>query len=148
MGNMHSRKNQNQELIKLPQDWLTNLGELLNSTYKDQCDKKNKSFLVLGHTFPNEFVLIVSFLDEKSLGSIPITLILSADLDEKNKSEELLEVLVEFIGMVFDQVFSQDEWDEYNALWELEEVKEFKIHYIISRENILLTLKAEELLRE
>lgn len=145
---MHARKNQNQELIKLPHDWLADLGELLNSTYKEQCDKRNKSFLVLGHTFPNEVVLIVSFLDEKSLGAIPITLILSADLDEKNKPEELLEVLVEFIGIFFDQVFSQDEWDEYSTVWEMEEVKGNKIHYIISRENILLTLKADEFLKE
>lgn len=148
MENMHSRKDQNQELIKLPQDWLSDLTEILNSTYKDQCDKYKKSFLVLGHTFPDEVVLIISFLDEKSLGSIPITLILSADLDKENKSEELLEVLVEFIGIFFDQIFSQDEWDEYSSIWEMEEIKEFKIHYIISRENILLTLKAEELLKE
>lgn len=145
---MHSRKDQNQELIKLPHDWLADLGELLNATYKEHCNKKNKSFLVLGHTFPDEVVLIVSFLDEKTLGSIPITLILSADLDEKNKSEELLEVLVEFIGIFFDQVFSQDEWDDYNPIWEMEEIKGCKIHYMISRENILLSLKAEEFLKD
>ncbi len=143
---MHSRKDQNEDLIKLPNDWLRDLGELLNSTYKDQCDQKNKSFLVLGHTFPNEVVLIISFLDEKSLGTIPITLILSADLDEKNKSEKLLEVLVEFIGIFFDQVFSSDEWDDYNPNWEMEEIKDFKIYFTVSRENILLTIKANEIL--
>lgn len=143
---MHSRKDQNQDLIKLPNDWLRDLGDLLNSTYKDQCDKKNKSFLVLGHTFPNEVVLIISFLDEKSLGSIPITLILSADLDEKNNSEKLLAVLVEFIGIFFDQVFSSDEWDDYNPNWEMEEIKDLKIYFTVSRENILLTVKANEIL--
>lgn len=145
---MHSRKDQNQDLIKLPNDWLRNLGELLNSTYKDQCDKKNKSFLVLGHTFPNEVVLITSFLDEKSLGSIPITLALSADLDEKNNSEKLLEVLVEFIGIFFDQVFSSEEWDDYNPNWEMEEIKDLKIYFTVSRENILLTIKANEILED
>lgn len=143
---MHSRKDQNQDLTKLPNNWLRDLGELLNSTYKDQCDKKNKSFLVLGHTYPDEVVLIVSFLDEKSLGSIPVTLILSADLDEKNKSDELLEVLVEFIGIFFDQVFSSEEWDDYNPNWEMEEIKDLKIYFTVSRENILLTIKANGIL--
>ena len=145
---MHSRKDQNQELIKLPNEWVTELGELLNSTYKDFCDKKNKSFLVLGHTYPDEIVLIISFLDEKSLGSIPITLILSADLDEKNKAENLLEVLVEFIGIFFDQVFSSEEWEDYNPNWEMEEIKDFKIYFTVSRENILLTIKANQILKD
>jgi hypothetical protein len=143
---MHSRKDQDKPLIKLPNDWLTELGELLNTTYKDFCDKKNKSFLVLGHTYPDEVVLIVSFLDEKSLGSIPITLILSADLNGKNKSDELLEVLVEFIGIFFDQAFSVEEWDDYNSNWEMDEIKGIKFYFTVSRENILLTIKANEIL--
>jgi hypothetical protein len=143
---MHSRKDQDKPLIKLPNDWLTELGELLNTTYKDFCDKKKKSFLVLGHTYPDEVVLIVSFLDEKSLGSIPITLILSADLNGKNKSNELLEVLVEFIGIFFDQAFSVEEWDDYNSNWEMDEIKGIKFYFTVSRENILLTIKANEIL--
>jgi hypothetical protein len=143
---MHSRKDQDKPLIKLPNDWLTELGELLNTTYKDFCDKKKKSFLVLGHTYPDEVVLIVSFLDEKSLGSIPITLILSADLNGKNKSDELLEVLVEFIGIFFDQAFSVEEWDDYNSNWEMDEIKGIKFYFTVSRENILLTIKANEIL--
>jgi len=145
---MHSRKIQGQEHNKLPLDWLNELSELLNTTYREQCDKKNKSFLVLGHTFPNEVVLIVSFLDEGSLSSIPITLVLSADVDEKTKSDKLLEVLVEFVGIFFDQVFSIEDWDDYNSNWEMEIVKKYEIHYLISRENILLTMKADEILKE
>ncbi len=145
---MHSRKLQDQEYNKLPSDWLSDLRELLNTTYREQCEKENKSFLVLGHTFPNEVVLVVSFLDERSLTSIPITLVLSADVDEKTKSDKLLEVLVEFVGIFFDQVFSNEDWNEYNSNWETEIVKKYEIHYLISRENILLTMKADEILKE
>jgi hypothetical protein len=145
---MHSRKIQDQEFNKLPSNWLNDLTELLNTTYREQCEKKNKSFLVLGHTFPNEVVLVISFLDERSLSSIPITLVLSADVDDKTKSDNLLEVLVEFVGIFFDQVFSKEDWDEYNSNWEMEIVKKYEIHYLISRENILLSMKADEILKE
>ncbi len=145
---MYSRKQQDQELINLPSEWLSDLTDLLNTTYRDQCNKGDKTFLALGHTFPNEVILIISFLDERNLSSVPITVLLSVDLDKKSDSKKILENLVEFVGIVFDEIFSQEDWNDYNSIWEKESLGECEIYYMISRENVILSMKADELLKK
>lgn len=142
---MLSRKQQDVEGLSLPEEWTKEFTELLNSIYKDECNRQGKSFYVLGFTYPDEVVLGISFMDDKDMIAIPVTLVLSADLEEGQKPKKLLDTLIDSVGVFFDHHF-QNEAD-YNTKWTSETFKNVEIHYQVSRENILLTIKANELLK-
>jgi len=144
---MQSRKHQDLDGIILPEEWSKEFTGLLNSIYKDECNRQNKSFFVLGYTYPDEVVMAISFMDDADLAAIPVTLVVSADLKEGQKAKKLLDTLIDSVGVFFDHYFHNAEESEYNTNWTSETFKNVEIFYQVSRENILLTLKANELLK-
>lgn len=143
---MLSRKEHDVEGITLPDEWTKEFTDLLNSTYKDEISKQGKSFFVLGFTYPDEVVMAISFMDERDMNALPVTLVVSADLKEGQKAKELLNTLIDSVGVFFDSHFS-GEGSDYNTNWSNETFKNIEIFYQVSRENILLTLKANQLLK-
>lgn len=134
--------------IELPEKWRQELKQSLLNVYGDQCLKDDKTFDVYGFTYPNELLIIVSFVGmDPSI--IPITLFLSADLNQKTDPKKLFGSLLDNIAIFFDQYFqnaSNEEWDEFVYEWQEEEVNRQTFYYKVTRENIALTLEAERLL--
>ncbi|RLA61920.1 MAG: hypothetical protein DRQ88_09880 [Epsilonproteobacteria bacterium] len=144
---MLSRKQHDVEGISLPDEWTNEFTGLLNSIYKDECNRANKSFYILGFTYPNEVLLAISFMDDQDMNALPVTLIISADLKEGQKAKKLLDTLIDSVGVFFDSHFGNTEGNDYNTSWSNETFRNIEIFYQVSRENILLTLKADELLK-
>ena len=144
---MLSRKQHDLEGLVLPDEWTKEFTDLLNSIYKDECTRQGKSFFVLGYTYPEEVLMGISFMEEDDLNAIPVTLVVSADLKEGQKAKKLLDTLIDSVGVFFDSYFSNSESSDYNTNWSSETFKNVEIFYQVSRENILLTLKANELLK-
>ncbi|MCY4523868.1 MAG: hypothetical protein OXB84_03925, partial [Halobacteriovoraceae bacterium] len=92
--------------------------------------------------------LLVAVCLERSNNMSPVTHILSADLNKGQYSEKLLEVLIDFTGTFFDQVFAKKEWNEYHPHWVKVKEGDFLFYHRSSRENISLFLKAEKLLNQ
>jgi hypothetical protein len=143
---MHSRKEQQAAGIELPASWRETVTELLYSTYEEQCIKSNRSFEVFGQTFPDEVFLAISLLDQNDQAAIPVTCSLSSDLSSTDKSDKIIETLIDSVGMIFDDYFSSENWDEFTPIWTDIEFKGIKIYYKITRENVALSLLADKLL--
>ena len=134
--------------IELPESWRSQLKQNLLKIYGDHCLKQEKTFEVYAYTFPRELLIISSYvgLDKNT---IPITLLLSADLNEKTDSKKLFNALIDNIAVFFDQYFQNQEnedWDEFVHDWQEEELNRQTFFYKVTRENIGLTLEAERLL--
>jgi hypothetical protein len=145
---MLSRKDHKETGIFLPESWCGEVENTLNDVYQDQKDKFNKSFLVYGLTYPDEFLLGVSFLGKESDPSLPITVFLSSDVNEGENSETLLKTLIDTVGLLFDEVFSVEDWNNYNANWQDFQTNKKVLYFLVSRENLKLTKMADDLLKK
>ena len=147
---MQPRKNQKDQPILLPDQWTGEVKELLNQNYSEQCDSTGKTFEVFGETYPDEVLMAVSFLDKKDQLIIPITYMVSADLEQKQNPEKLLKSLVDTVGLFFDGYFSgskdQEEESVYLSNWEEAELNKVRFWYKVTRENIGLSRMADDLL--
>lgn len=139
------RKKQEKSGVLLPDSWKLEVESLLNSIYKHKCEETGKIFEVFGQTFHDELFIAASFLDKDGQG-IPITYMISVDLDDEKKMTGLLDNLVDLIGMFFDGFFISHEGQEYQANWEEIKHKGRTIFYKITRENISLSIAADEIL--
>ena len=159
---MQARKNHEKAAVNIPDAWTQEVKKLLVQNYSDQCQKLNKTFEVYGQTFPSEVLIAASFLNKTDQLIIPVTFIVSADLEANQNQEKLLKSLIDTIGMYFDKFFADDESlrsDEdgeaiedtnseshYIADWEEAELNKVKFWYQVTRENIGLTQIADDLL--
>lgn len=135
----------------LPQDWLESLARLLNETYGSECKQNGRYFDVFGQAYSQELLLVVSYLSEKDEYLAPITLFLSCDPDQIANEEKLKDTQKNFIdltGLFFDEIFADDEWDEFEPAWQEVTHKHQNYWYKLSRENINATLEANKLLGE
>lgn len=148
---MIARKKTSKSGKNVPKDWQESLARLLNEAYAAQCKEHGRYFDVYSQIYPEEFLLVVSWLSEKKEHLAPITLFLSCDQEHianEKKVKETQQNYIDLSGLFFDEVFSQDEWNEFEPQWQ--EVKHNHETYFfkLSRENINLTLEADRLLGE
>ena len=133
----------------LPAEWLEEATKTFNNAYDEQAKKQDRFFEIYGEIYDEEFVVIISYLHRNDPMTSPVTLFVSHEnLDDSKKFKDGLSALIDFSGIVFDDITSNDDWSEYNSLWTLNNYKGFDFHYKITRENISLTLQAEALLNE
>lgn len=133
----------------LPFDWLEEVTATFNSAYEDKRKAQNRFFETFGEVYTKEFVVIISYLDSQDPMVSPISLFISHDnLEDSKKFKMALAALVDFAGIVFDDIASTKDWADYNSTWTENEYKGFKFSIKLTRENISLTLQAEELLKE
>jgi len=132
----------------LPDEWKEELQDILESTYQDQRIAQNKNFFVYGKIYSNELLLIVSLYSKDDPTAIPTSCFLSADMQEKSPARKILNALVDATGIFLDSYFQDENWDEYQVQWTKEETKKVSFYYKVTRENIPLTLEANELLKE
>lgn len=148
---MLSRKEQQRPGTQMPDQWRNEVQELLSDLYRDNFDSEIKVFEVYGLTYPDEVMISVSFTDKNNPSSVPVTYQVSADLNEEVGPEKLIKTLVDSVGIFFDDFFTQGQSDsgiEYIARWQEANFKGLDIYYKVSRENIGLTLMANELLKD
>ena len=148
---MQARKNHEEAAVNLPEVWTQEVKKLLVQNYSDQCEKLNKTFEIYGQTFPSEVLIAASFLNKTDQLIIPVTFMVSADLEVNQNQEKLLKSLIDTIGMYFDRYFAEASEDEateshYIADWEEAELNKVKFWYQVTRENIGLTQIADDLL--
>ena len=133
----------------LPEEWAESVTRILTEAYYQQSEDDNSFFDVYGRIFEKEFIVVVSYVKHDQLEASPKTLFVSHDVLENSKTfKKALEDIVDYVGLVFDDIFSQEDWSEYNANWTENDYKGHKFFYKITRENISLTLQAEEILKK
>lgn len=146
---MLARKKTSKQGKNLPQDWQESLSRLLNETYKTECKQNGRYFDVYGQIYGEELLLVVSYLSEKDEYLSPVTLFLSCEPDQMANEEKVKETqnnFIELVGLFFDEIFADSEWDEFEPTWQEVTHKHQNYFYKLSRENINLTLEADKLL--
>lgn len=132
----------------LPGDWTENFTRTLTEAFYSQSEEDKCFFDVYGRIFDDEFLVIVSYHDQADQYKAPKSLFISHDnLNDTKAFEKALKNLVDLSGMIFDDIFGQKDWNDYALDWIENEFRGSKFHYRITRENISLTLQAEELLK-
>jgi hypothetical protein len=133
----------------LPQDWAEGVARLLNETYQSECKQNSRYFDVFGQIYPEELLMIVSYLSEKDEYVAPITVFLSCDPDQigtEDKVKETQKNFIEVVGLFFDEIFASDDWDEFEPNWQEVTHKNQTYFFKISRENLNATIEANKLL--
>ncbi len=135
----------------IPLDWSEGVARLLNEGYKSECKTQGRYFDVLGQIYQEELLLITSWLSEKDQFAAPITLFLSCNQEQMNtekKVKETQENFIDLTGMFFDEIFSSEEWNNFEPEWQEVTHKGQTYWHKITRENINATLEANKLLGE
>lgn len=133
----------------LPQDWTEEFIRVLSHSYSEQSNKDNCFFDVHGLLFDEEVVVIISYIHHNDHARAPISLFISHDIEgDIKKMTKTLDTLVDFSGLVFDDIFSTKDWNEFVPNWTENKYKNSNYHYKITRENFSLTLQAEEILKD
>lgn len=148
---MLARKKSSRNGKTLPPEWLEGLGRLLNESYKTECKQNGRYFDVYGQVFPEELLLIICYLSEKDEYSAPISIFLSSEPDQIASEEKVKETQKNFIdlaGLFIDEIFSDEDWNSFEANWQEVSHKNQNYFYKITRENINATLEANKLLGE
>lgn len=146
---MLARKKTSKKGKSIPQDWLEGLNRLLNQTYSSECKKNGRFFDVYGQIYPEELLLAVSYLSEKDPHLSPITCFLSSEpeqISDEKKVKETQSNFIDIMGLFFDEIFNDEEWDEFEPNWQEVSYKNQNYFFKISRENVALTLEANKLL--
>jgi hypothetical protein len=149
---MFSRLDHDIPAVLFPKEWAEGLKQILLNIYGDKCIKAEKTFEVFGFSYPNEVLLIISYLGLDKF-EIPVTIFISCDLDKDTDSDKIIDTMFDSAGVFFDQYFSSNEsseeiWDDYVHDWEESEFSKLKIFYKVTRENISLSIQANLLLEE
>lgn len=133
----------------LPSEWSESFVGVLTETYFKQSEKDNRCFDVYGKVFDHEFVVIISYIHQDDPMAAPISLFISHDnLDDSKQMKKTLENLVNLAGHIFDDIFSEQDWNGYNPNWTENKYQDSTFYYKITRENIGLTLQAQEILNK
>lgn len=134
----------------LPQDWIDSVSELLDRTYEKECDARSRQFDVYGQIYPHELFVVISLLPKDSASEGAISCFLScepADIATAQKVKETQSAYVDIAGLFFDEIFANPEWNEWEPQWQEVEWKDKKFWYKLTRENVRLTLEADQLLK-
>jgi hypothetical protein len=131
----------------MPQEWHDSFINVLNSAYADVISKNDRFFDVYGRIYDEEFVVIVSYIHIEDQMASPISLFLSHDIiaDEK-QMKKALDNVMDLAGLIFDDILASDDWNDYNPNWTENKYKGNTFYYKVTRENISLTLQANEIL--
>lgn len=144
---MLSRIEHDKPALNLPEQWKESVTELLQNSYGTQCSEKSKVFEVYGQSYPSEVLVMVCLLDANDKMATPISYFASANLDDKTNPEKIMDTLVDSVGVFFDEYFQTENWDDYTNQWNETKMNNIDFYYKTTRENVGLTLKADEILK-
>lgn len=135
-------------LIDLPQEWVDSVYELLQSTYQSKLSELGLDFKVYGKLYKSELLVIASLINPNDEKALPTSYFVSMDLEDGQDHTKLLNTLVDSIGAFFDQFFADPSWMDYQDIWKEEAFKDLKPYVKVTRENIELTIQADQLLNQ
>lgn len=124
------------------------IAEILTFVYGEKAAARSRTLEVYGTIYDTEIVLAVSLLSPDDESSTPVTYLASVEIEKGSRYEKVLDAIVDSAGLFLEQYFNDSEWDDYNGNWTEIEVKGITLFYLTSRENIKLTMMADELLRQ
>lgn len=147
---MFSRLDHETKAVLFPKDWADGLKQILLNIYGERCIKDEKTFEVFGFSYPNEVLLIISYVGLDKFET-PVTLFLSSDLTLKTATDKIMDTMFDSAGIFFDSYFAAEEnedeiWDDYVLDWQDAEFGSDKIFYMVTRENVMLTMEANLIL--
>ena len=145
---MLARKDHNHQGQKLPTQFEEKIQILLAENYNGKFDAEKHIFEVHGFSYSTEVILTASLVNIHDELLPPVTYHVSADLEEATKMDQLLDLLVDSMGLFFDEYFSVPDWNNFLTFWEEMEFKKSKLFYKVTRENIAASLAADLLLNE
>lgn len=152
-----ARKTSSIEYRPIPLEAKEQISALLIEAYEDDLAKSQKIIDIYGLIYPEEFVLALTVMDQEGRNLIPRSLLLSVDFDaEKSSFQDLLPIFLEgcdaFLAQALnwndDDMFSEDVESPYLGMWTEELAKDVSVFTKVTRENIALTLMADEILKE
>jgi hypothetical protein len=146
---MYARKHHDSEGVELPIDFKVEFESLLEDTFSDKKPNNDYIFEVFGKIYPDEILLMVCFFHADNLGRIPVSCFISADVDENNaqRPHKILSMMVDLTGKFFDEYFAEEEFEDFEPNWQPTEFKNQQFYFKVTRENIALSLQADELLK-
>ncbi len=150
---MFSRLEHDITAVLFPKDWAESLKQILLNIYGDKCLKEEKTFEIYGFSYPNEALLIVSYVGLDKFEA-PVTLFVSADLVKETDTDKIMDTMFDSAGVFFDTYFAallnneEEIWDDYVLDWDETEFSNQKIFYKVTRENVGLSMQADLLLGE
>lgn len=146
---MFSRKSQIKSGKTLPTEWIQNIEKILAETYKKELTPFNKKIFIAGFSYSDEVWIAFSLISSKEeLDTLPVSYVVSADLKEGTLPDKLIDSIVDSSGVFFDSYFNSKDWSEYQSQWTEIAVKNQKIFYTVTRENIEISIKTEQLLNQ
>lgn len=138
--------------ISFPEQELENINRCLDEQFSQlyPISMEDKTFQTYGQIFPDELLLIVTLVHSKNASS-PLSIFVSksfaaAEIDDTKAAQKTLESMVELVGIFFDDVLSHNDWNNFTLAWVEEDYKNSTYFIKTSRENIELTLQANQLL--
>jgi hypothetical protein len=135
--------------IGLPTVWTESLIKLLNETYAEQCEKDERFFEVYALNFDQEILVVASYIHQADPSVSPIAVFISHDQESDSKKiKKTLENITQLIGHIFDDIFAVEDWSEFVPLWTENDYDGDLLHYKITRENLSLSIQAEEILKK
>lgn len=146
---MLARLNTSEKGQELPSEWKEFVEQVLNDSFLSECQKLSGKFQLFGEVFPEEFLVMASFLSENE--AAPLTCFLSAEKDQIDTPKKLKKTQEDFLklfGHLFDEAFAKGDDDTiYEPVWQDVTLKSEKYFFKLSRENIALTIEANRLLQ-
>jgi len=134
----------------LPTEWSDEVAASLLEIYRPQCLEQKRKFEVFGEVYANEISIAVSLVDAENENTIPVTYRASIDIENQEYVKETLAILLDSTSIFFDTYFAgpESEADLYEPDWKEGGSKKKTFFYMITRENIGLTKKADALLNQ
>jgi hypothetical protein len=145
---MYSRDLTNEKYVLIPGEDLSRFKKAVEETYEANFIQRGLDFELYGFLFPKEFVLNLCMFNPKDLNLSPTSFFCSVELKDEKPSDKILTTVVDFLGVFLDDFFQHEDWEDYFQKWESEKFKDLDLHYRITRENVILSLKAEALLNQ
>ena len=145
-------ENREEDARNFPQEILEGVTSTLQKDYGNLLigSEKLKSY---GRFYQSEVVLMASVREreeDRPESSSAVTVFVSMDLTPSftKKIEENVSFMVEVISLVLDHFFSERQSYEMIPFYQKEMLDGKEFYYKTSRENIELTIKANELLKD
>jgi hypothetical protein len=150
--NLVSKNSPTSHGVSFPEQELENINRCFEEQFSQlyPISMEDKTFQTYGHIFADEILLIVTLISDKNAKS-PVSIFISKEVsnqltEDENSAKKAIETMVELAGIFFDDVLSHKDWNNYTHAWAEEDYKNSTYFIKTTRENIELTLQANQLL--
>ena len=144
---MLTRKSADSSGMALPKDWVDEYQQIIDQAYSEQCKSKNSKIEVFGRLYQEELLIGFVLRGLQNSAQSPYSLLLSFDLDDPKQVVEIRKDSLDIGAQFIDQYFMNSE-REYYPVWQKEEYKKKTFYYKITREDFILSIKADEILEK